>query len=487
MRPIDFGKWLPDQPSIQGPHLRDAKNVAPTAKAYGPWKALAATTNALDARCLGFASAKDAQGDAHMYAGDSTKLYALGGTAWASVGGGAYGPQVTSTRWRFAVYGDRMLATNAIDAPQYIDMSIGAVFANLPGSPGNASLIGVFNNFVFLAPTANAKAVKWSGLGDSEGWTAGVNQSDEQELADGGRVTGFVATQGAFFVFKESCIYRFIYVGGDVIFQIDKVVDGIGCIENGSLISYGTLMLFRDESGWFIWDGASQPKSIGAETFDVWFQDEEDASLRYAMSGAIDPRRKIAAWAFASNDAGDTVPDTVLIYNYAVDKASYVKPTGGVEVIGGGVSLGTGLDDMVNFVMDDETDIAMDDPSWFGGNVYFGAFTPDHELGAFSGDNLEATLTIGTGDMEGGRMRIEWLEPIVEGDSAGAWTAAGGYAVKAGDAIAYVSAVTQQTSGRCPQRGVNGRLLAAKYIGPAGASWTAAIGHRFKINPAGAR
>lgn len=486
MRPIEFGKWLPDQPSIQGPHLRDAKNVTPLVQAYGPWKAHAATTNALDGKCLGMIAAKDAAGDSHMYAGDSTKLYALGGTTWADASGGAYGPAATSTRWRFAVYGDRLLATNGIDAPQYIDMSGGGTFANLPGSPGNASLIGVFNEFVFLAPTANAKSVKWSGLGDSEGWTAGVNQSDEQELVDGGRVTGFAATQGVFYVFKERCIYRFIYVGGDVIFQIDKVVDGIGCIEPGSLISYGTLMLFLDESGWFIWDGASQPRSIGANTFDTWFEDECDHLARYSMSGALSPHRKIAAWAFASNDAGSSVPDTMLVYNYVADKASYVRAN--VEILGGAVSLGVGLDDLTDFEMDTETDTAMDDPFWLGGDAYLAAFSAEHKLGTFSGSNLEATIETGAFPIgDGFRARIEWLRPLFTGDSAGAVTAAGGSAVRSGDAITFQSGVAQQASGRCPQRNVNGFYSAAKYVAPAAAAWTEAIGHEFKASMAGVR
>lgn len=487
MRPIEFGKWLPDQPSIQGPHLRDAKNVTPTVTAYSPWKALAAATTALDGRCLGFCAAKAADGDSHVYAGDSEKLYELQGTTFSDVSAaGGYGPQVTATRWRFTVYGDRLIATNAIDPPQYIDMSTGSAFADLPGSPGNAYHVAVFGEFVFMAPTANSKSVKWSGLGDSEGWTAGVNQSDEQELADGGSVTGFVATNTVLYVFKETCVYRFLYVGGDVIFQIDKVLDGIGCIEAGSLVSYGTLMLFLDESGWFLWDGSSQPRPIGAETFDTWFQGEAKTSSRYSMSSALDSRRKLAVWAFASNDSAQAVPDTLLVYNYAGDKATYIKAD--VEMIGGGLSLGVGMDDMTTFVMDDETDIAMDDPSWFGGNAYFGGFTTAHKMGSFSGDNLEATLETGAFPiMDGSRARIEWLRPMFTGDSSGAVTAAGGSAVRAGDAITFQSAVSQQASGRCPQRNVNGFYCAAKYVAPAAAAWTSAIGHEFKASPAGAR
>jgi hypothetical protein len=52
--------------------------------------------------------------------------------------------------------------------------------------------------------------------------------------------------------------------------------------------------------------------------------------------------------------------------------------------------------------------------------------------------------------------------------------------VRPGDAIAFVSAVSQQASGRCPQRGANGFYHAAKVVIPAGETWTYARGIEFE-------
>lgn len=486
---VDFGPWLPDQEDIGlEPRTVDAKNVVPGAGRYGPLAGLSATTGALDGRCRGAVSARDGDGAAHMYAGDATDLYELAsGSTWTNrtrSSGGDYALGTTD-RWRFATFGDRLIAVNGVDAPQYIDMSTAATnFAALAGTPGAAKYVAAYGEFVFLGNlAASAFTIKWSAIGDSEGWTPGTGQSDEQEFADGGIITGLVATRGALYVFQEKCIRRVVYVGGDLIMRIDKLIDGIGCIEPNSVASWGQLMFFLSEDGWYMFDGESQPLAFGANKFDDWFLDDSERGYWYNMSAVIDPRRKLFACGYASTGhAGAGLPDSIFFYNYATGGPSYARVDH--QILSAAQSTFTSLDDLTDD-LDADYSISFDDPYYQGGAFYFGAFTTANKLGTFSGSNLEATLAHSpTAIFDGERASVEWIKPIADTTAA---TIEGGSQVRPGDSITYQSAVSQQDSGRCPMRSVNGFYLASKLVIPAAASWTWAKGVEFQARRAGLR
>lgn len=474
MPAIDFGPWLPDVAAISPkPYLCDAQGCLPAIDHYRPLPGLTPTTDGLDGRCRGVYEARDKDNAAHMYAGDDAKLYELEGGAWtdrSKSGGYTAG---STTRWRFTAYGDRLIATNNLEDPQYIDMSTAATaFADLPGSPGVAKFVAVYLEFVFLGAIASSgMAIKWSGLGDSEEWTPGVKQSDEQEFADGGAITGMIATKAALYVFQEKCVRRVFYVGGATIMQIDKLFDNIGCIEPNSLISYGQRCFFLSEDGWRMWDFEGQPQPIGLEKFDKWFLENSNRGYWYSMSAAIDPKNRVFACGFASSNAGSDTPDHIFYYNFELGLPTHAAISH--EVLAPAISTFTSIDDLTGD-LDTDYDVSFDDPFWQGGAFYFGAFTADHELASFSGASVEATFeTSEVALFDGRRASVGWLKPIA--DTAAA-TAAVGAKVRPGDAITFGAQVGQEASGRCPQRGANGFYHAAKVVIPAGETWTYARG-----------
>lgn len=481
MPALDFGPWEPDRSDIGPPsHLTVAKNCLPMSGHYHPLQALSATTDSLTARCIGFAAVRDIDNAAHMYAGDATKLYELEAGVWtdrSNVGG--FTTATSTTRWRFATFGDRVLATNGLDDIQYIDASTAATtFADLAGSPGVAKFVATYGEFVFLgALGSNGMSIKWSAIGDSAGWTPGVNLSDEQEFADGGNITGFATTQAALYVFQEKCIRRVLFVGGDVIMQIDKLVEKIGCIEPNSLVQYGQRCFFLDEDGVCMWDFESQPISIGLEKFTQWWLDDSERTAWPYMSAAIDPRNQVLALGYVSTSNGGTVPDRILFFSYALGRGTYADVTH--EILAPALALGVSLDDLTGN-LDTDYSISFDDPYYQGGSFYFGAFTSAHRLSSFTGDALEATFEMSEQMMfDGQRASIDWVKPVT--DASGA-TSAAGAKVKPSDAITFQSQVSQQASGRCPQRGANGFYHAAKVVIPAAQAWTFARGVEFKAS-----
>jgi hypothetical protein len=478
---LEFGPWLPDNTDIGGqPHLVDAQGCLPAVDHYRPLPGLSVTTDALTARCRGVFPARDADNAVHMFAADNDDLYKLVSGSWTNYSRVAgYTPATSTTRWRGTTYGDRLILVNGLDEPQYIDMSTAATeFADLPGSPPAAKFVAAYGEFVFLGAIATSGlSIKWSGIGNSEQWTAGSNQSDEQEFADGGNITGFVATKAALYVFQNNCIRRVLYVGGDVIMRIDKLVDGIGCIEPNSLINWGNICFFLSEAGWYLWDFESQPVPFAAEKFDRWFLDDSSREYWPQMSTVIDPKNRVFACGYGTSS--DT-PNTILFYDYVIGRATYARISH--EILVPALAVSSSLDDLTGD-LDADYSISFDDPYYQGGAFYFAAMNTDHKLASFAGSNVEATFETNEAMMfDGRRASIAWIKPVC--DASGA-TAAAGSKVKPSDAIAFQSAVSQQASGRCPQRGANGFYHAAKIVIPSGQTWTYANG--FEFEPSAAR
>lgn len=481
----ELGDWRPDlDPMNPIPHLRDAKGCIPGLKSYRPLRGIPTRSSAdpstgMAGICRGVFPMRDKDNAAHMYAANETKLFELEGAyAWTDRSKtGNYTTATTTTRWRFAQYGDRCLATNALDAIQYIDSSTAATqFADLPGSPGTAKFVATYGEFVFLgALGSSGMAIKWSAIGNSEGWTAGTNLSDEQEFADGGNITGFATTKAALYVFQDKCIRRVLFVGGDVIMQIDKLVENIGCIEPNSLVQYGQRCFFLSEDGWYMWDFESQPVAIGNERFDRWFLDNSNRGHWYSMSTAIDPKNRLFACAFASASLPIDTPDTIFFYNYELGKASYDSLS--LYMLAPALALAVSLDDLTGN-LDTQYSISFDDPFYQGGAFYFGAIRlSDNRLVSFSESRREATFEMSASALfDGQRASIEWIKPLTDSSSA---TVAAGSKVKPSDTVTFQSQVSQQASGRCPQRGANGFYHAAKVVIPS-STWTWASGVEFK-------
>ena len=483
---IEFGPWRPKLASVGAPNLRVAKGCTPGIEAYEPFQGLSVLTDALDGRCIGAVTARDIDQAAHMFAGDSTKLYKLGGFAWADVSNGSYGPASDATRWRFATFGDRLVAVNGLDVPQKFDMSSDSAFDDLSGSPPAAQYVTSFSEFLVLGAVATSgMTIKWSAFGDSESWTPGTDQSDEQEFADGGRLTGLGALDVCY-IFQEKAIRRMNYVGGAVIMDIQKIIDGIGCVEPNSLVQFGRLFFFLAEDGFSMFDGANLTPigsgGDGGSAFDDWFRDNSTRAYWQYMSAAIDPVRKIVCWSFPSSGAG-TVSDTMLIYNWASGRASYVDTS--LQLIVSAASLGISPDDMTSTNVDAMT-VSFDDPIFLGGAYYFAGFDTAGRMGSFTGPNVAAEWVTGDMSIGQGRASVKSLKLIADTDAA-VLSGSGVMSIPPDDAPAFTNGVATQPSGWAHQRNVNGAYLRAKAQIPAGTDWSFAKALDFKVKAGGQR
>src|SRR6202008_3220973 len=158
----------------------------------------------------------------------------------------------------------------------------------------------------------------WSALGDPTAWTAGVNSSRLQGLADGGLVCGEAG--GEFGNnFQATAIRRLFYApGSPVIFQIERISDGRFLYAPYSLIRSGDQIFFLGPQGFQQMDPAGYPAPIGKEKINRTFLADLDTGNLQLVVGASDPRNNRVFWAYKSGNGAAGLFDRLIVYDYVL-------------------------------------------------------------------------------------------------------------------------------------------------------------------------
>jgi len=424
--PLDivFGEWLPDLPKYRNPGLVEAKNVVSHVGSYQSFPNMSVFSTALTARCQGSIAEQDDDGNVHVYAGDATKLYRFVDTTAtdASVAGGY--TVASDDMWEFVKFRNKVYATQIGNVIQNIEMGATA-FSNLVTSTlvPRARHFDFVRDFMVIGNTEESGTrfparVRWSALDDPTDFDEDVaTQSDFQDLEGaGGWVQKVVGGEYGVIV-QERAITRMTYAGTPLIFQFDKVIDGIGAWAANSVVKFGRFIFFIADESIRMFDG-SETHNIGNNKVDRTFFADVDASLKHRIVGAHDPQRKLIAWIYPTSNSVADNPDKILLYDYGDNRFTYADLD--TEFIFRGLSQGYTMEtlDNVNTNLDLITP-SLDSRQWTGGDVLLSGFDTSHRWNNFTGSALDATLE--TGEMQvfpGHRAYVSEVRSLVDGAGA---------------------------------------------------------------------
>jgi hypothetical protein len=414
---IPFAEWRPDMPAL-GQWARETTNVVSAEESYVPFNALAGVSTALTARAQGGAWFRGTSGAVKMFAGDATKLYLLSGTTWNDVSrtsGGAYTLGGDGS-WRFVQFGSLAIAVNGIDSPQKFDLSVGANWTALGGSPPIGTFITTVRDFILMGKIGSApQRVQWCALNNAESWAPSLTtQADLQDLPDGGNVTGLVGGEIGL-VFQETSIRRMSYEGSPVVFRIDKIANDIGASVPGSVAGLLDMAFFLHKSGFYMVRAGQAITPIGRGKVDKTFWGEFDEANHFRSSSAIDPVRGLYVFAYPADSSNGT-PNRLLIYNWRTERWTRAKLD--CEIVFGGVSQQSKtLDELDPFGNLDTLPYPLDSSYWSGAlSLLLFAFDTAHKSGSFSGPRLEAVVETGEFNPGSGRRSIvRGLRPLIDG------------------------------------------------------------------------
>ena len=390
----------------------------------------------------------------------------------------------------FTQFGDYLIVSNGVDAPQYYLMGTSTNFANLSaiatdGTPPIFKVSGVIRDFLVTGNISGAtNRVQWSGINDITTWTAGSKQADSQDLpGSGGQIVAI--TSGEYgYIFRQNEIVRLDYVGGTTIFRFSVVSPNRGAVYGKTVCQDNRRVFFYADDGFFEVQG-DNIKPIGAEKVNRFFDIDLDKAYSDRIVAAVDPFNTLAIWLYpsADNQANTTgICDKLLIYNYVTEKWSFANASASTifSQFVGAYTVETM--DLIDSSIDN-INIALDTDFWLGGQRYLGAIDGDNKAAIFSGNGNE--VEIETSEIElfpGLRSDITEVRPIVDATATVAITTRERLANSASTS-SYSSMVT---SGTVPVR-QSGRYVRANVKIAAGSTWTHAQGVDFIASRAGQR
>lgn len=420
---VTFGEYKPDLSDYEASNGRNVLNVVPRADGYGPFPSLAAISSSLGLPCRGAIAAYKTDGSVVVFASTATDLYTMSNTTftWSkiSLGGGPYATISPGDMWRFVQFNNLVIAVQANVVPQVFNISTSSAFEALAGGAApQARYVDIVGRFVVLTGLlSNPNRVQWSGLNDVNGvdsWTAGINSSDFQDLADGGFCRGIAGGETGV-ILQDTIIRRMIYLpGSPLIFQIEKIAEGLGIYGPYSLVRSGAAIFFYSLKGFHRIDPGGVPVSIGRERVDRTFSTDLDAGNLQLFQGVADPRSSRILWAYKSVNGATSQFDRLLCYDSVLDKFTPLRVSGEcmLQVSQPPVTL-EGIDALLG----SDVDLITQSLDFFTSAIIpeLAAFDVGHMLNFFRGPSLEATIETAEQGTDGRRIKIRnGFRPITD-------------------------------------------------------------------------
>lgn len=479
--------YRPDVAYVNSIFTDELINVLPADGSYIPMPSFLPLSEPCPDQILGAIAVRTKHGVA-IFVGTPTKIYLLDNTdmRWKDVSqnGKSYLANVDAP-WSFALFGDYIIAVNANDKPQVININHDEKFRNLGGNPPQASIVRIWGDFVCLMKlTEHPRRVHWSGLNDAEFWTVGQKSCDYQDFPDGGYVQGATETTNPI-IFMRSAIYVGSFIpGSKIIFSFQKIHDKRGAKNATSIVCRGDIAFFVDDSGFYQITNDGRIVSIGFEKVDRTITEAIDQDIFSALWAAIDGVYNRVYWML---DSEDSIQErTLLIYDWGLQK--WTKAIVNVQMILPIFLAGYSLEglDRVSESLDD-LPFSLDSKVWQNESPILGAFDHEGRLGSFSGKSMACVVTSQEMSHTNGMvMRVRAIRPQV--DSQTLYVSVGiRFRQSFEDRIVWLpELMPSRNTGKihCHARS---RFYRFKLRIPEGVKWSHITGFDVELKPAGKR
>jgi hypothetical protein len=401
---IPFLGFAPDTDPAAPGIITELSNVIPSLRGMkgGPTGGSTGYA-ALAAECRGAAVLTKLDGTSRFIAGTATKLYEGASAAWTerTRGGGTPSNYTVGTagRWRFAVFGNSVLAVDGRGA-DVLQRSPTDVFADVTGP--KADCIATNANFVMLASTNEAvhgdQSDRWwcSAILDETSWVESVaTQCTSGRLVDApGPILGLKALGSDFVAYKNMALFVGRYVGPPTVFAWIHIPGEIGAVSHESIVDIGPAHLFVGNDDIWQFDG-SRPASLNAPLRE-WFFRRLDKTNKHKVTALHDRYDGNVYWWYPTTTSGGALTDAI-VYSYKTNRWGALTLTieTALEWISDAMTY-AGLGTLYSTYADIPA-ISYDSPLWFAANKLPAYFDAAHTLKSLDGATGAASIT--TGDM----------------------------------------------------------------------------------------
>lgn len=468
---LTYPPYLPDQLPRENV-LTAAVNVLPAVNGYRPVRSVAAISDPLSATFKGGAAFISTAGTAFLIAGTANGLERYSAGTWTTL----LTAMSVTDRWRFTQFGDFVIAVNSVDTKQ-VDLNSGLA-SDLAAAPsGNG--VAVVGDFVVITQSGgNRLLVSWSAFNNHTAWTPAVDQSGFQPMLTGGELKGIAGGEYGV-ILQRFRLVRMERTGDPKApFNFAEITPNFGCASSGSIAQAGRTVFFLSDRGFMALEDGQSLRPIGNEKFDQTFRDTVSQDDYERIWSAVDPKRSIVMWGIPGSSG------RIWVYNWVLDRASTIEvPFSGLFT---GYEASQTLEEVAATYPDiDAMPYSLDDPRFQGGDPRLYIATTDSRVGAFSGPNLQATMTLGWwAPAEPNVARIQAVWPV--SDATSGITVSVDARQQMGGPLGVRTENDMQASGRVPIRN-RGKYLAISVTHAAGSAWSFSTGFDLDFDQGGMR
>lgn len=470
---LPFAPWRPDRSALNSTFATDVLNVLPSPDGYIPFRKFVPFVDALADPANGGITAIAEDGSVHVFVGTADKLWKLDTTDNefddVSQAATTYAAS-TLERWRFAQFGEYVVAVNINDAPQVFQLGSSTTFTDLGGNPPNFKGVAVWGDY--LAGWDDTNTVYWSDTNDITEWTTG--NAGSQTFPDGYQVRWSNSVTNPFIVQKAGIRAATYNPGSLEVFTFQKIHDDLGAAAPYSVCSRGGTVFFAGAGAFYQLQADGTPVAIGDEKVDRTIFGQLSGPALANVMGSVDPFFPRVYFALQINSTDDSF-DVMLVYDWAKQEWSKIEVSTGVLFPLGSATIGYTLDALDNlYATLDEIPISLDSNVFKGGALVMGAMDSAGRFGFFSGDNAMATITTQEAGSSTGQFTfLDGVYPVVDADS---------FAVSVGtrnllrDSVTWGSEIPPNTITGNIDFLSEARFFTFRMTIPEGAGWTKAQG-----------
>ena len=281
------------------------------------------------------------------------------GANWSDVKQATYTASQAAP-WCFAQYDNLIVATNSNTQPQSKSAAspVGDAFADLGGVTAGSQAAVAFrvrDHLVLgelsgaVATNVGTTAIRWSAIGDPDNYpepgsaTALSTQAGSQ-LFDShyGRIVAGVGLERYGLVFQERAITRMTYIGGDAVYQFDRISSelgqGVSIIKGPNAVaSANGLHYFANRAGVFATDGNRVRNITAGRVGEALFLNHlSHVDAIGAVTSAVhDPYRKSLYFLSTPYTGGGAFGNLrILAYDYELDRFYFLANKTAVTLFG---------------------------------------------------------------------------------------------------------------------------------------------------------
>lgn len=469
---VNFAPWRPDRAALNSAFTASASNVLPSPDGYIPFPSFSSFTQATTDPANGGFTAISSSGVVSVFVGTEGDLLKLDATdnSWDVVTKTAttYSSN-ENAKWWFIQFGDYVVAGNINDPPQVYQLGVSTLFADLGGSPPNASGAAIWGGD-YLALWAG-DTVYWSDTNNITNWATG--NSGSQTFPDGGEVMGANSITNPFIIQRDAIRHASYAPGSLEVFTFQKIHDRLGAASPKSVCSRGSFLFFAAYGAFYQLMADGSHVQIGDEKLDRWLFSQLSGVSLTSIMGEVDPFYPRVY--FAVKLASEASYDLLLVYDWQKQEWTQGDINLGVFFPLASATIGYTLEQIgAIYGTLENVPYSLDSNVWKGGAPIMGAMDETGKFGFFSGPPAEATLTTQElGSTNGQFTFFNTLFPVIDTDQI---TISVGKRDRRQDAIVWGNELSPNSVTGSIDIISEARFHAFRVTIAAGADWTKAQG-----------